>query len=279
MVGGSRVWDWMRMMLNFVDFHSVNWWGYFWNKFIYKGIDELCYWFESLLSNHVTCTCGIFCLDMILIEIIQMENPRHVIDAMSSMKLVLNLWRVGGGFLWIGLFLVCRKFLQRMELVYISIQMDSLLLKAMRKLFLFEEDKRSKRKRRIDGRRSGRRLWIESLIGFLYSRDNNDRIKWWPIYYEENEWIGKVQLSISSTIASDETTHLKLSSVGSSNPWELNIASPSDGRLYCIREGHSGTTQIPHFDWTGPLRPYPISKKHVIPAGIELPDWAVDVSH
>ncbi|CAH1433936.1 unnamed protein product [Lactuca virosa] len=25
-----------------------------------------------------------------------------------------------------------------------------------------------------------------------------------------------------------------------------------------------------------PLRPYPISKKRVIPAGIELPDWAVD---
>lgn len=39
--------------------------------------------------------------------------------------------------------------------------------------------------------------------------------------------------------------------VGSSNPWELHIAPPSDGWLYRTREGHSGTTQIPHFDWTG----------------------------
>ncbi|CAI9292278.1 unnamed protein product [Lactuca saligna] len=78
--------------------------------------------------------------------------------------------------------------------------------------------------------------------------------------------------------SSHKSVHLKakLSSVGASNPWELNIASPSDGWLYCIRKGQSRTAQIPHFDWTGPLRPYPISKKRVIPAGIELPDWAVD---
>ncbi|XP_076924679.1 uncharacterized protein LOC143587208 [Bidens hawaiensis] len=37
----------------------------------------------------------------------------------------------------------------------------------------------------------------------------NDRIKWWPIYHEDNECIGKVQLSITSTVTSDETTHLK----------------------------------------------------------------------
>ncbi|KAI3828709.1 hypothetical protein L1987_02818 [Smallanthus sonchifolius] len=35
----------------------------------------------------------------------------------------------------------------------------------------------------------------------------NDRIKWMPIYHEDNECIGKVQLSITST---DETTHLKM---------------------------------------------------------------------
>ncbi|KAI3681577.1 hypothetical protein L6452_36377 [Arctium lappa] len=78
--------------------------------------------------------------------------------------------------------------------------------------------------------------------------------------------------------SSHKSVHLKakLSSVGSSAPWEHNIASPSDGWLYCLRKGQSRTAQIPHFDWTGPLRPYPISKKRVIPAGIELPDWAID---
>ncbi|KAD0890842.1 hypothetical protein E3N88_43581 [Mikania micrantha] len=59
-------------------------------------------------------------------------------------------------------------------------------------------------------------------------------------------------------------------------PWENNIASPSDGWLYCLRKGQSRPAQTPHFDWTGPLRPYPISKKRAIPSGIELPDWAVD---
>ncbi|XP_023757720.2 uncharacterized protein LOC111906233 [Lactuca sativa] len=28
------------------------WWGYFWNKCLYKGIDGICYWLENLFSNH-----------------------------------------------------------------------------------------------------------------------------------------------------------------------------------------------------------------------------------
>ncbi|KAI3787377.1 hypothetical protein L1987_41808 [Smallanthus sonchifolius] len=78
--------------------------------------------------------------------------------------------------------------------------------------------------------------------------------------------------------SSHKSVHLKanLSSIGSNAPWENNVASQSDGWLYCLRKGQSRTMQIPHFDWTGPLRPYPISKKRLVPAGIELPDWAVD---
>ncbi|KAL8254044.1 hypothetical protein R6Q59_032265 [Mikania micrantha] len=78
--------------------------------------------------------------------------------------------------------------------------------------------------------------------------------------------------------SSHKSVHLKakLSSIGSNAPWENNIASPSDGWLYCLRKGQSRPAQTPHFDWTGPLRPYPISKKRAIPSGIELPDWAVD---
>ncbi|KAL4581926.1 hypothetical protein LXL04_006460 [Taraxacum kok-saghyz] len=46
-----------------------------------------------------------------------------------------------------------------------------------------------------------------AIIPVSSLHDNpNDRIKWWPIYYEDNKCIGKVQLSIRITIASDETT-------------------------------------------------------------------------
>ncbi|CAH1440394.1 unnamed protein product [Lactuca virosa] len=123
LVGGYWFWGWHRRMFNFGDLNAVDWWGHFWNKFLYKGIDELCYWFESLLSNHVTCTYGIFYLDMIFIEIIQMENPRHVIDAMSSMKLVLISWSFAVSLLWFGLCLICRNFLQRLGLDHVCKQM------------------------------------------------------------------------------------------------------------------------------------------------------------
>ncbi|KAL0923708.1 hypothetical protein M5K25_007775 [Dendrobium thyrsiflorum] len=46
--------------------------------------------------------------------------------------------------------------------------------------------------------------------------------------------------------------------------------------LYCLKKGQIRTPQCPHFDWTGTLRPYPISKHRVVPAAIEKPDWAVD---
>lgn len=50
----------------------------------------------------------------------------------------------------------------------------------------------------------------------------------------------------------------------------------SEGWLYCLRKGQSRTPKLPHFDWTGSLRPFPISSKRSVPAHIELPDWAID---
>lgn len=38
----------------------------------------------------------------------------------------------------------------------------------------------------------------------------NDRIRWWPIYHDDQECVGKVQLSIGSTIRCDETAHIKV---------------------------------------------------------------------
>lgn len=48
-----------------------------------------------------------------------------------------------------------------------------------------------------------------------------------------------------------------------------------DGWLYCLKKGQTRTSVLPHFDWTGTLRPYPISRRRVVPAGIEEPDWAL----
>ncbi|KAL6499387.1 Microtubule-associated protein 1A [Orobanche hederae] len=78
--------------------------------------------------------------------------------------------------------------------------------------------------------------------------------------------------------SSHKSIHLKakLSSPTPENPGEQNLGLPNDGWLYCLRKGQSRTLKIPPFDWTGTLRPYPISKRRSVPAHIDLPDWAVD---
>ncbi|KAL6494086.1 Microtubule-associated protein 1A [Orobanche gracilis] len=78
--------------------------------------------------------------------------------------------------------------------------------------------------------------------------------------------------------SSHKSIHLKakLLSPTPENPREQNLGLPNDGWLYCLRKGQSRTLKIPHFDWTGTLRPYPISKRRSVPAHIDLPDWAID---
>ncbi|KAL0425834.1 UNVERIFIED_CONTAM: Methionine aminopeptidase 1A [Sesamum radiatum] len=78
--------------------------------------------------------------------------------------------------------------------------------------------------------------------------------------------------------SSHKSVHLKakLSSPAPENPSEQNSASPNDGWLYCLRKGQARTPKLPHFDWTGQLRPYPISKRRPVPAHIDQPDWATD---
>ncbi|ONK78239.1 uncharacterized protein A4U43_C02F16100 [Asparagus officinalis] len=49
-----------------------------------------------------------------------------------------------------------------------------------------------------------------------------------------------------------------------------------EGWLYCLKKGQTRTSVIPHFDWTGSLRPYPISQTRKVPDEIEKPDWAFD---
>ncbi|XP_057807372.1 methionine aminopeptidase 1A-like isoform X2 [Salvia miltiorrhiza] len=71
-------------------------------------------------------------------------------------------------------------------------------------------------------------------------------------------------------------SNAKSSSPAPENSSEQNSGLRNDGWLYCLRKGQARTPKLPHFDWTGPLRPYPISQKRIVPAHIEQPDWAID---
>ncbi|KAG9452419.1 hypothetical protein H6P81_005323 [Aristolochia fimbriata] len=78
--------------------------------------------------------------------------------------------------------------------------------------------------------------------------------------------------------SSHKSVHVKpkLSALVASTPDEQNAAALNNGWLYCLKKGQSRTSKLPHFDWTGPLRPYPISNRRSVPANIEKPDWAID---
>uniref|UniRef100_A0A0E0EZR3 C6H2-type domain-containing protein n=1 Tax=Oryza meridionalis TaxID=40149 RepID=A0A0E0EZR3_9ORYZ len=68
--------------------------------------------------------------------------------------------------------------------------------------------------------------------------------------------------------SSHKSVHIKLDA--------LTLQQTPEGWQYCLKKGRTRTLQLPRFDWTGPLRPYPISKMRVVPDKIEKPDWALD---
>ncbi|XP_042503796.1 methionine aminopeptidase 1A-like [Macadamia integrifolia] len=78
--------------------------------------------------------------------------------------------------------------------------------------------------------------------------------------------------------SSHKSLHLKakLSTVSAVTPEEQSSTLPNEGWLYCLKKGQARAAKLPHFDWTGTLRPYPISKQHPVPAHIDKPDWAID---
>ncbi|XP_047318232.1 methionine aminopeptidase 1A-like [Impatiens glandulifera] len=76
--------------------------------------------------------------------------------------------------------------------------------------------------------------------------------------------------------SSHKAVHSKTKLTSTSTVGEQDAGSLNDGWLYCLRKGQDRSPNAPHFDWTGTLRPYPISKGRVVPAHIDLPDWALD---
>ncbi|KAJ8450118.1 hypothetical protein Cgig2_033312 [Carnegiea gigantea] len=73
--------------------------------------------------------------------------------------------------------------------------------------------------------------------------------------------------------SSHKSVHLK---ANTSSETDAAGDENTEGWLYCLRKGQLRTSKLPHFDWTGSLRPFPISSKRSVPAHIELPDWAID---
>ncbi|CAH1447974.1 unnamed protein product [Lactuca virosa] len=184
-------WWSLGLVLRFLGDLIGLWWRYTIIWFKSEGIDGFCCLFESLLSNQVACTPGNFCLDMIFVEIIQIGFPRHVIDAMSSLKLnKFYFWFVS---FWIGL--LYRFLVQHRQICFwsrwIIFQMVSLKYNwrrtvswqirrwiQVRQMVIFKES--SRLVLQIDrlqsewwwseGWKNGRRLWIASICLFLIHR-------------------------------------------------------------------------------------------------------------
>ncbi|KAL0362547.1 UNVERIFIED_CONTAM: hypothetical protein Scaly_1209900 [Sesamum calycinum] len=51
--------------------------------------------------------------------------------------------------------------------------------------------------------------------------NHNDRVRWWPIYHNDNECVGKILLSIGSTFTSDETVLMKSGSIVETLAYDL----------------------------------------------------------
>ncbi|TKY57527.1 hypothetical protein E2542_SST21978 [Spatholobus suberectus] len=62
----------------------------------------------------------------------------------------------------------------------------------------------------------------EARIPISSLSDNpSDRIRWWPVYHDERECVGKIQLSIGSTMTSDENNHIKSAAVVETQAYDL----------------------------------------------------------
>ncbi|KAL2610141.1 hypothetical protein R1flu_028714 [Riccia fluitans] len=48
----------------------------------------------------------------------------------------------------------------------------------------------------------------------------------------------------------------------------------SRGWMYCLHKGEHRSGRAPNYDWTGSLRPYPISARRFVPDNVPRPEWA-----
>ncbi|KAL4199789.1 hypothetical protein AMTRI_Chr03g52990 [Amborella trichopoda] len=78
--------------------------------------------------------------------------------------------------------------------------------------------------------------------------------------------------------SSHKSVHLRIESqpLRADASDDQTSAALKRGWLYCLKKGQARTAKLPHFDWTGTLRPFPISSHRFVPEGINYPDWAID---
>ncbi|KAK7299810.1 hypothetical protein RJT34_10638 [Clitoria ternatea] len=76
----------------------------------------------------------------------------------------------------------------------------------------------------------------EARIPILSLNDNpSDRIRWWPIYQDERECVGKIQLCIGSTMTSDEKNHIKSSAVVETQAYDILLEGAMRAQLFHSR--------------------------------------------
>ncbi|ERN19071.1 uncharacterized protein LOC18447445 isoform X1 [Amborella trichopoda] len=63
----------------------------------------------------------------------------------------------------------------------------------------------------------------------------NDRIRWWPIYHEDQECVGKVQLSISTTSTSGELSSIKCGTVVETLAYDLVLEAAMRSQYFHSR--------------------------------------------
>ncbi|XP_022943284.1 uncharacterized protein LOC111448102 [Cucurbita moschata] len=69
---------------------------------------------------------------------------------------------------------------------------------------------------------------VSSLID-----NTNDRIRWWPIYHDDQECVGKIQLSIVHTLTSDETNHMKSGPLVETLAYDLVLEAAMRAQHFC----------------------------------------------
>ncbi|GMG98847.1 hypothetical protein Nepgr_000687 [Nepenthes gracilis] len=84
----------------------------------------------------------------------------------------------------------------------------------------------------------------QAVIPISALADNpNDKIRWWPIYYDDHECIGKVQLFIACTISNEEDTHVKSGPVVETLAYDLLLEAALRAERF-----HSHNLQL-HGPW------------------------------
>nr|GMD84221.1 Epidermin biosynthesis protein like [Ipomoea batatas] len=76
----------------------------------------------------------------------------------------------------------------------------------------------------------------QATIPISSTLDNlNDKLRWWPIYLEDHECVGKVQLYINSTFTSDEMTHLKSGPIVETLAYDLLLEAAMRAQQFSAR--------------------------------------------